>query len=590
MHPNPEPRRPDANWLSKLKALGPDDQPTSARAQRTGQAPPESSLRRVPPSDNPAYVEATVRAVLDDLGKTTTDCNTALNDAMLRAARLMPYDLPNRDWLRNKGIEKSYANGYIQRDGLADAHRTIDSAFAGADRLGVATDVPEPSQRIEPKVGPFAPGEEPKWSDDGHDDVERDDEFLESRPTLARIRDYATCRRVSPLAVFGVVAAEAIARIPPQVVLPPLVGGRASLNSFIALVGASGAGKDSAEAAAHEGFPFGGRPVLTVPLGSGEGIARTFRPQGVKPDEDNPVASVIFSASEIDTWTALDGRTGSTLTAEMRKVYSGSTIGFANAGRDTRNVVPAHSYRACLIAGVQPLRSGPLLSAADGGLPQRFVWLPTLDPHAPAEVPDAPDPFPIGTPDWNTPDGASFVGGYIEIGVPAAARAEIDAHRLAVLRGNASANPLDGHALLTRLKVAAALMALELRTEITEDDWHLAGRVMAVSRRTREACQRVLADQASQQTHARAMNSADREEIVSERRSQRARDGILRQLRRQPTPQRRTELRRRLKGDIRDYFDAALAELLTAGDVVESAEGPMGHGVHVALAGREDDL
>ena len=53
------------------------------------------------------------------------------------------------------------------------------------------------------------------------------------------------------------------------------------------------------------------------------------------------------------------------------------------------------------------------------------------------------------------------------------------------LRGKPGVDPLDGHRLLCQLKVAAALMRLCNRTEITSKDWELAGIVMAVSDRTR---------------------------------------------------------------------------------------------------------
>jgi hypothetical protein len=73
------------------------------------------------------------------------------------------------------------------------------------------------------------------------------------------------------------------------------------------------------------------------------------------------------------------------------------------------------------------------------------------------------------------------VGGKGDLTVPEVAWQAIRAHRLAVLREDPHVDPLDGHALLTRLKVAAALMALEGRTLIGTADWSLAGYVMDVS-------------------------------------------------------------------------------------------------------------
>ncbi|MGV0624967.1 hypothetical protein [Mycolicibacter minnesotensis] len=327
-----------------------------------------------------------------------------------------------------------------------------------------------------------------------------------------------------------------------------------SLNLFVALVGPSGGGKGASEAAAADGFDFG-LLVHFLPLGSGEGMPRTYR------DADAP-RSAIFSAPEVDTLGALGARQGSTLSAELRKAYSGEALGFANAGRDTRVVVPAHSYRCCLLVGVQPLRSGTLLDAADGGMPQRFVWLPVSDPDAPDERPPWPGQRKVKPPVW--PDDQ------IDLVVPDVAVQAIRAHRLAVLRESPDIDPLAGHAMLTRLKIAAGLMAMEGRTIIDTNDWELAGYVMAVSDRTREVCQRALAGQSRRANTARALATAEREEVISDRKLHRAKQAILRRLDdgRQQT---RGQLHRLLKADIRDYCDAALADLVDNNEISVSA-------------------
>lgn len=389
------------------------------------------------------------------------------------------------------------------------------------------------------------------------------DDFWSSRPVLEHILTLARARRVGPWAVLGNAMVRAVATIPPDVALPGLVGGRMSLNLFVASVGPSGAGKGGADAAALDGIAFTGPPILQVPLGSGEGTARTFRPWGTPPEADNPVTAAVFTCPEIDTLTALTARQGSTLSAELRKLYSGESLGFANAGKDTRNVVANGSYRACLSAGVQPLRAQTLLGAADGGLPQRFVWFPTADLDAPDTSPSDPGRLTVKTPAWSrtTPGHLRAVGANVDLEVPAAARASIDAHRLAVLRQEPTVDPLDGHALLCQLKVAVALMALEGRTLLSEDDWQLATFVMNISGRTREHCRIALNERFRHKTRARAMATAEHDEIVSERKAQRAREAILRRLANHPE-QTRAELNRALKVDIRDYLDSALSDLL----------------------------
>ena len=156
----------------------------------------------------------------------------------------------------------------------------------------------------------------------------------------------------------------------------------------------------------------------------------------------------------------------------------------------------------------------------------------------------------------------------------------MDIQRLAVLRGDQGVDPLDGHALLCRLKVAVALMALDCRTAIDETDWRLAGDVMDVSAHTREQCRRALTEHSRSQNTARVLAAAERDEIVAERKSQRARNAILRKL---SGGQQLTtgELRRSLKVDIRDYYDAALTALLDSGEIAVSPGTRGNRRVHV---------
>ena len=135
------------------------------------------------------------------------------------------------------------------------------------------------------------------------------DAFWAARPALQHVLTLARARGVGPWAVLGSVLARAIATIPPEITLPGIVGSRMSLNLFIALVGPSGGGKGAAEATALDGFslPY----IEIVPLGTGEGIARTYRPVGTKPDDPDVIANAIFTAPEIDTVATLASRHGS---------------------------------------------------------------------------------------------------------------------------------------------------------------------------------------------------------------------------------------------------------------------------------------
>jgi ribose 1,5-bisphosphokinase PhnN len=391
------------------------------------------------------------------------------------------------------------------------------------------------------------------------------DDFWSARPILAHIHQFARSRRRCPWAVLGVSIVRANGIIPPATALPPYVGGRASLNTFVALTGPSGAGKGTSEAAARDAISFRWDDGQIVdlpefPIGSGEGIARTFMSPATGKDgepEREQIYTAVFSVPEVDTAAGLFSRSGSTLEGELRKVFSGEQLGFTNAQAHTRTRVPAHTYRCGLIVGVQPGRAGALLDGADGGTPQRFVWLPVLDADMPDERPDEPPPVTIDQP--------KFSG---DLTVPDVARAAVDAHQLAMHRG--TVDPLDGHRLLVRLKVAAALMVLDGRNEapvITAEDWDLAGTVMAMSDHTRAWVQRERADAARRANRGRALATAERDEIISDSKLNRAKQAILRKLGRSvelPT----RELRYALKADIRDNFTTALTELADESHII----------------------
>jgi hypothetical protein len=58
---------------------------------------------------------------------------------------------------------------------------------------------------------------------------------------------------------------------------------------------------------------------------------------------------------------------------------------------------------------------------------------------------------------------------------------------LAVTRGEILLDPLDSHRELLRLKVAGLLAVLDTRTDVSVEDWELAGVVLTTSVRVRES-------------------------------------------------------------------------------------------------------
>jgi hypothetical protein len=395
------------------------------------------------------------------------------------------------------------------------------------------------------------------------EDIDR--EFWSARPVLAHIHRYAQARAAGPWGALGSVLVRAACAVPPRIMLPPIVGGPMSLNLFTALVGHSGLGKNAADAVGREAVRLIYARLLSnpieLPIGTGEGIAKTFRQADAGPDDDAP-DTAIFTAPEIDTLAALIGREGSTTEPELRKVYSGEQLGFANAQKHTRTRVAAHSYRAGLIVGAQPKRCGGLFRGADGGTPQRFTWLPVDDPDAPYELPEIPQVMTIDIP--------AIFGPHLK--VPEKVRAEILAHRRAMLRRD-PVDPLDGHRLLSQLKVAAALMVLDSPNrevcEITDEDWSLADVVMAVSNQTRESIRREVEHKARAANRARALDAAEREEIGDDRRLQRTREAITRWLAKVSGDgwTARRDLMPKVKANLRGYFDEAIAQLTDEGQI-----------------------
>ncbi len=399
------------------------------------------------------------------------------------------------------------------------------------------------------------------------------DPLWDDRPVLRRVHDFARARMVAPLAVLGVAMARAVAAVPPGYVLPPTIGGHGTLNQFIALVGPSGGGKGAALAAGDDvldlsGFrdALDGSPVLhTSDVGSGEGVVHQYARYEGKDGVRQYRQSVLFNVPEIDQATAVSSRQGSTLMAVLRKAYSGEALSFAYADPTKRLHLRAHAYRMALVAGVQPGRAAALLDDADGGTPQRFLWLPVTDPTMPRERPAQPKPWTVELP--------PPVVGQKEIAVCTEATGEITEAHWRRSRGEGDA--LDGHSLYTRLKVAAALAVLDghLGSKgVTDEDWQLAGVLMAISDDTRAKVQAELRRTSAQANKARAEAEAVRDivraDTVADAGVQKAGRAVLTALRKQAGEWRSTrEIRAAVAGRVKPHLADALDVLVRAGSV-----------------------
>lgn len=450
-----------------------------------------------------------------------------------------------------------------------------------------------------------------KFTTDSADGLRVDErEFWDSSQALRDLRQFAQARRVGPAAMLGNSLARVVAAIPPTVVLPPTIGSFASLNLFVALVGRSGQSKSASMGSSADWLTVEPSYSPAKP-GSGEGLAKCFA--GVRkmpPANGNPGMftqigkqwSVLAQLPEVDTLTATGGRGGSTIMSELRSAWSGERLGLDYATEDKRIVLQQNRYRLCLVLGVQPLRAAPLFDDADGGTPQRFVWFSALDTEAPQSRPDEPPRLIL--PRWadardnglTDPDVAlasalaiaAEPSEYRVLTIPLAAHDAVDSNHLAVLRGDPSADPLDGHRLLVRLKLAAALMALECRyDEITEADWDRAGVVVALSDATRQSVRNELATKAAEANVSRGRAEGERADVADQTKTDRAvmrvGENIAKKLA-DGGALARNDLRKMLPSRDRPHFDDAETWLIGSQRITKSPADSAGGSVGYVLS------
>ena len=163
-------------------------------------------------------------------------------------------------------------------------------------------------------------------------------------------------------------------RIDDSAVVRALTDG-GSLNFYANLVADSGFGKGRSTKVARDllGLPVTLRGVPS----SGEGLRDMLLP-----DEMGYVEPVLLNCAEIDSLTSAAGRSGSTVIPTLRLAWEGTWIDFVTRSTAKKtSAVSEHTYRLCMIAGVQPGRGRMLIEDLEGTA-QRFVWFPAVDLRA----------------------------------------------------------------------------------------------------------------------------------------------------------------------------------------------------------------
>lgn len=508
-------------WTTEpdLDALAADDGSSSEKLRALLEAPRAAQEpRKVAPTTEPPVASERARSY----------ALRALDDE-LRIVREVPF---TEAWNPQVNTSALKVGGYIAPEWGLTYHEArdafIETLVAGGysrARAEKATDhgLSDGMNNVHPLS---------KMGDDPHAalafDPEEEEAFWTSRPELATIRQLARARLSAPWATLGVVMARAVTATKPVYVLPPLVGQEASLNLFVGLVAGSSGGKGAAHGAARAALPDpmgdvdDNRPLPTWGLGSGEGLVHQYMEfvparRATKTEEARAAYwhqyqdECLHTVEEVDTLAAVSERNASTLMPAIRSLYMGEEVSFGYAAADKRRKLAEHTYRACLVVGVQPARAEALFGKeADGGTPQRFLWLPATDPDAQDGIPEPP---PL---EWNRPERIPLTDprGFHVLPVCDEAVRTTRAIRLARMRGQA--DDLQGHRNLTRLKVAAALSILNGRMEVSEEDWKLSAYVMRVSDRTLAEVQRVQEQKRKAANVARGKDYADREGVKEE--------------------------------------------------------------------------
>lgn len=377
----------------------------------------------------------------------------------------------------NQGMSKAQTYAWLHHGGdLSQAARALRDAGYGDDAYVL-----------------------PSWSPEASLEVD----FYAQHPTLASIRQAAHARLVSADAVLACVLARVTQHIPWEYALPPIIGGKASPNLFVALIGPSGTGKGGARRAADELLgiqPDPQRPENEGPLGSGEGIVSLF--YGNKPaDPDDPESkpsktlefyyrNVMVIDEEGSGLADLLKRQGQLTEPILLKMWSGEPLGMSYSARSSavQLKVPGDEYRAAALLGIQPAAAAFLLDQArsDRGLPQRFLWASTIDPSLTEDELTFPERLHWRPPTFRHDLDATLIVVHPHI------RQEL--RRAQIGRVNGSTNlGLDSHSGLVRLKTATALAAL-LRPgqplEVDLDTWALAGQLTEASDKVRLAVAR----------------------------------------------------------------------------------------------------
>lgn len=333
------------------------------------------------------------------------------------------------------------------------------------------------------------------------------DGFWSTRPELAHIRAAAHASFVDPGAVLYGVLTRIASLLPGDLRVVTGMMESASLNLFAALVAPSGVGKSGSSKVAARLVPVlaalgpmdDGQPRYfeRAPIGTGEGLVESFMGHRDQTDGEGRSTRVRGQARHNASFYVDEGKTittlmvkreGSTLGPVFRTAWTGETIGQQNGSAErTRNV---SNYSLGVLIGFQPSTALPMLEGAEEGTPQRLVWCKLGGGDIPRTAPEHPgrlwgentlcdllglDPF-NSSENLLGPERAESTVTMCE-----ALRTQLWDERYLIQTGATEVDQMDSQRPVTMIKLSGLLCILAGRTQITEDDWHLAATLWATS-------------------------------------------------------------------------------------------------------------
>lgn len=411
------------------------------------------------------------------------------------------------------------------------------------------------------------------------------DAFWSSRPLFKNIREAAWASVTSADAVLGSLLARASAMVHHHIKFDSGRGPTGSLNTFVNLIGPSGAGKTEAMRTATRlilpprylaRLDGTTDPELYrdgIGLGTGEGMAEAYmgwvqRETGELDRKGEPKMEKVraqvrhnafFYVDEGQTLAKMmQERQGSTIGMAIRTAWTGGPLGQSNAREENTRFLPDGTYAMGLIIGYQPQVAQHLLADGGPGTPQRFLWLSAIDPH----IPDEPVPLPDPTRLTLGGDLVRDINPIITF--PPELRAQLRREQLARQRGEVVIDELDSHVPLMRCKLAALLALLDERFEVTGEDWELGGLIWATSCAVRDRLIEFGRQEAerNQQAHLEKR----RQEAVAIRLAERGVDSTVERVAawacdkvREKGPIAKGKLRKLLPSRDRDWYEPGLA-------------------------------